>query len=56
MKQLKITQTEQNDRSILTVENFTIQHATGRDETTLFVRGLGWVTMAQLEQKINERC
>jgi len=54
MNNLKIIKSEELDRSKILIDNFEIQHTTGRGETTLWVPGKGWLTLEQIckEMKI----
>ena len=51
--EITINQKKEIDRNIIIIEDFTIQKTFGegaRNDLTLWVAGLGWVTMKQLEK------
>ena len=43
-----------NDRDTVIVDDFVIQHTDGRKETTLWVKGKGWLTLQQIEEQLRE--
>lgn len=50
---MTVFEKEEVDRSIIKIDDFEIQHTTGRGETTLWVPGKGWLTLDKIAELLN---